>query len=622
MLSLKNLHFSISGPYSIIITPIVNNPGLYFDPIGSIKYYNNYWNILTFSETSYIEPHLLKLKKILDSSKEICGKHQSTKLQTDCFNVLSPLESMFIKIENNLLSLSHITNNQTRLKRSAWFGIGGPILKQLFGSLDEDDAKTFTDAINNVQDDQRHLASLMKDNIHVITSTISTFNNSISKLNANEQSLNDNMNKLNAILDSISENNNKLQVSSHLALTFSALESSLIILETNLNNLINAILFGKLNIVHPSILSPIQLYKEFTANNIVRNFPISVDLNNIHLLLDVAEISSYFIDTKLVFVVKIPIALLAEYNLYHVYALPSFHDVSNLNSFAMIHPTAKYLSITEDKLTYSVLSDLSECKVLKGDLYLCKLGNIYSSVANPICETILLSEHVDKLPNCCDYKIVIGNVDIWQKLSNNRWIYVQSDVTKLSVNCNNKIQDYDITGTGIFNLPKHCKAYHKLLQFIPSSDFITQIYIPTPSFNIIDDDCCSIKRFNDTISHLSPIKLSHVNLDQLQYAAHRLNQFNDDLTKIENQPYHVKYNFYFSILTTLVSVTVLSFISYKMYKCLCPSRKNCCIQVFNSCYNTPRTSVRARTEIELKEMEYDTNSTNSSPSSPRRNLEF
>lgn len=604
-----------------MITPIVNSPGLYFDPIGSLKYYNDYWNIITFSETSYIETHLTKLKKILESSKEICGKYQSTKLQIDCFNVLSPLETMFLNIENHLLSLSHITNNQTRSKRSAWFGIGGPILKQLFGSLDEDDAKTFTDAINAVQDDQRHLASLMKDNIHVITSTISTFNNSISKLNSNEQSLNENMNKLNTILDSISESNNKLQVSSHLALTFNALESSLMILNSNLNNLIDAILFGRLNVVHPSILSPMQLYKEFITNNVVRNFPISVDLNNVHLLLDISEISSYFVDNKLVFVIRIPLALLAEYNLYHVFALPTFHDATNLNSFVMIHPTAKYLSMTADKLTYSVLNDLSECKVLRSDLYLCKIGNIHSSVANPICETIILSEHVNKLPDCCDYKILHGNVDIWQKLVNNRWIYVQSEVTKLSVNCDNEIQDYDITGTGILNLPKHCKAYHKLLQFLPSSDIITQVYVPNPNFNIIDDDCCTKKKFNDTISHLAPIKLSHVNLDQLQYAAHRLNQFNDDLTKIENQPYHIKYNFYFSILTTLISITVLSFLTYKLYKCLCP-RKNCCIQIYNSCYNTPRTSVRTRSDIELKDIEYNTHSTDSSPPTPRRNLEL
>lgn len=410
-------------------------------------------------------------------------------------------------------------------------------------------------------------------------------------------------------------------MSSHLAMTFSAIESSLIILNSILTNLIDSILFGKLNIVHPSILSPMQLYQEFISNNIVKNFPIPITIDNAHLILDISEISSYFVGSKLIFVIRIPLAHLNEYNLYHVYALPTFHNVSNLKSFAMIHPTTKYLSITEDKLTYSVLDDLSECKVLKSDIYLCKLGSVHSSVSNPICETIILSEHVNKIPNSCDYKIVIGDVDIWQKLINNRWIYVQSDISKLTVNCNSDIQDYDITGTGILTLPKNCKAYHKLLQFIPSSDIVTQIYIPSPTFNIIDDDCCKRNKFNYSYSHLAPIKLSHINLDQLQYASHKLNQFNDELTKIENQPYHIKYNYYFSIFTTVVSVSVLCFVLYKLYKCLCP-RRNCCVTIYNSCYNTPRTTVRTRTDFELKDINSDTNSTNSSPASPRRQLEL
>lgn len=182
-------------------TPIVNSPGLFYDPIGNLKYYHDYWKIVTFSDLSYIKPHIDTLQKVLENSKQICNAHRSTKVKTDCYNVLNPLESLFSNVQNKYMSLSHITDNENshKVKRSAWFGFGGPILKQLFGSLDEDDAKAFTDAINAVQDDQRHLASISKENIHIMSSTIASFNSTISKLNANENVLNKNIQNLGKI---------------------------------------------------------------------------------------------------------------------------------------------------------------------------------------------------------------------------------------------------------------------------------------------------------------------------------------------------------------------------------------------------------------------------------------
>lgn len=529
------------------------------------------------------------------------------------------------------MSLSHITNRNSseRIKRSAWFGIGGPILKQLFGSLDEDDAKSFIDAINSVQDDQRHLASIAKENIHIISSTISSFNSTISKLNSNENILNNNIQNLGKILDTVSTNANKLEVVSHLSMVFSALESSLMILNFSLRDLIDAILFGKQNIVHPSILSPMQLYNELNSknNDVILNLPLHLSLDNVHKIVDISEISSFISDNKLIFVIKIPLVLsFVDFTLYHIYSLPTPHDINNPNTFALINPSAKFLAITQDKLLYSTLQDLSECKVINGNYYLCKQGNIQSSVGNPTCEVIILIEHVKGIPDSCNYKTIVGEIDIWQKLNNNKWIYVQSDVTKLSINCNGSINDYDIIGTGIMKLPKYCKAYHKLFQFIPSQQFETKIYIPHPNFNIIEDDCCSKTRLNHTIPYLTPVKLSNVNLDYLQYASHKLNQADDELTKIETQPYHIKYSYYFSIITTLLSVSVFSFCSYKLFKCFCCNRNrntSCCVKIINNCISKPKSNVHARPSIEMSNRDYDTESTDSNISTtPKRNLEL
>ncbi|KAM3964013.1 uncharacterized protein ACR2FA_002057 [Aphomia sociella] len=471
----------------------------------------------------------------------------------------------------------------------------------------------------------------MKDNIHVVSSTISTFNNTIQKLNNNEQTLNSNMEKLDKILENMLQSTDKLAVTNQLALTFSALESSLMTINFNLENIIDSILFGKQNIVHPSVLSPIELYDELSSNqnHIAQNFPLPLHLDNIHTLLDISDISSFINDTKLIFVVRIPLVLLTEYNLYHLYALPTAHDINNPSSFAMINPTAKYLAITDDKLTYSILDSVSECKVISKNKHLCKLNNILSTITSPICEVTILTEYVNKIPDTCNYKVIIGDVSVWQKLNYNKWIYVQSHITKLTINCDDKINDYDIVGTGILTLSKNCKAFHKLLQFIPSVEYESKLYLPVPKFNIIEDDCCSKKRVNSTLPYLTPVKLSHINLDSLQYASHRLNYLNDELTKIENQPYHVTYGSYFSILTTVVSLIIFTFILYKIYKKCCSQKiqrnhtpsSGCCVNIFNNCYNKPNNNTTTRTSsLELSNR--ISSNTENSPNSIRRNLEY
>ncbi|KAL0860203.1 hypothetical protein ABMA27_010510 [Loxostege sticticalis] len=256
------------------------------------------------------------------------------------------------------------------------------------------------------------------------------------------------------------------------------------ILNFNLKDLIDAILCGKQNVVHPSILNPTRLFQELNSNSNIaaRNLPLPLSLDNVHILLDIADILSFISNNKLVFNVRIPLTLLADYKLYHIYALPTPHVIQHPNSFAMINPTAKYLSMPEDKLTYSLLGNISECKVLKNNYYLCKLGSVHSLVSNPICEVTILTEY--------------------QKLNNNRWIYVLSDISKLSVNCNDQIVDYDLIGTGILKLQKGCKAYHKLLQFIATNEYQSNIYLPSLNFNIIEDDCCSKKTINNSLPYL------------------------------------------------------------------------------------------------------------------------
>lgn len=145
----------------------------------------------------------------------------------------------------------------------------------------------------------------------------------------------------------------------------------------------------------------------------------------------------------------------------------------------MIYPNTKYLAITEDKITYSVFDDLCECKVVTGNYYICKINNIYSSITNPICEVYILMEHINVIPSSCNYKLILGSIDLWQKITNNRWAYVQSDITRVTIKCKDNMQDHEIFGSGILTVPNTSKGYHNFLQLIPSNQLEIKLHLET-----------------------------------------------------------------------------------------------------------------------------------------------
>lgn len=77
----------------------------------------------------------------------------------------------------------------------------------------------------------------MKDNIHVIKSTISTFNNTMSKVN-------ENVNLIEKVFEQLSNSNDKLEIKTQIISLLSSIESIVISLSFDIDDINNAILFS------------------------------------------------------------------------------------------------------------------------------------------------------------------------------------------------------------------------------------------------------------------------------------------------------------------------------------------------------------------------------------------
>ncbi|CAG9782431.1 unnamed protein product [Diatraea saccharalis] len=497
---------------------------------------------------------------------------------------------------NKYSSISYLLVDERPNKRfkRGLIDLGGSLLKTIFGTLDSEDAVKFSKAIEDVQTDEKHLAHLMKDNIHVIKSTITSFNNSISKVDENEKHLMKNMETIHKILDNLSNSNDKLEIKTQMSSLLNSLESIILTLSFDIDDINNSILFAKLNVLHPTVLSPHQLYNELDKhrNNLPSHYelPVSLTLHNIHELIDISKLACFYHLNKIIIVVKIPLVIPQVYNLYNIIPLPVPYDITKPDTYALISPSSSYLAITADRMFYSPIQDLNQCKVISEKCYICVLVNVYSVIANPTCETTLLSDVVNKLPDFCQIHLIRGSIDVFHKISFNRWIFVQSEPGKCHITCNNNIDNTDIIlfGTGILTLPKNCKAFYKTLQFTAVGEtFMGNISNKISNFNILLDDCCERSKVNKTLDKLPYSKLNNIdNFDSLLHASKHLNSFEKELNKLENPSHFETYGMHYLSLSYITSILVILYLLYKYRNVFCKKPASCCIQIYNQCNNT------------------------------------
>lgn len=553
------------------VKQIKSSPGLYFDYLGKLKIKNGQLDVLIPIDISHLKPHIENIKSALSSTINLCIQTETVD-SSECHNVINPLIIMFNDTMQKYTSISHLVDNRNR--RNALIGGIGSAFKYIFGTLDENDGIRYNEAIEAVENDQDKLATLIKQNILVTTSVISAFNNTLTKIKSNEANLNVAIENLSIGLKNVSIQTNELLIQSYQNQILNSLEAAILAVSLQVEDIVDAILFCNQNILHPSMLSPQQLYIELTNN--IRHLPdnlklpVILDFNTIHFVLSISKLICYYVNKKIVFVLQIPLVSPDEFMLYHNIALPTPHDSNKPNTFSLILPDSKFIAMTKDKLQFCNLDSIENCKTTTSNNYICDVTNVYASDAKPTCASELMSKIVNKIPTQCKTNFIYGKLDVWKPISNNRWIYVQTEPNKISIDCiNNKLYENSIIGTGTITIPRGCIAYCRSTTLLPKNNVINITSpIQITDFNLIDDTCCNLVKFNEKINNVPPVELTNIDLDNLDLQKKILIDSTSDLNKISNKPHIVQYGTHYSTLVLIISFIIVFYIIYKICKCI------------------------------------------------------
>jgi hypothetical protein len=158
---------------------------------------------------------------------------------------LKLLESRIPQIKTKYTSFTELINHR-RCKRGIINGVG-MVLKTLFGTMDDNDAQYYNDAINRVISDNKHFKNLLQDQTQIIQDTLITFNNTITEFNICKQKLNENITMFNNFSNFIENFTEGIKVSQLVTEHTTLLLQITQTLDDDFDNLISVILFAQRN---------------------------------------------------------------------------------------------------------------------------------------------------------------------------------------------------------------------------------------------------------------------------------------------------------------------------------------------------------------------------------------
>ena len=594
-----------SSDYGIERIEPDQNSGVFFEHLGSAKIYSDYFQLVTYMNVSFYEKKLELIEHFKDKTKSLCQNH--TLFQIDMISCHKTMEFLDIEIpsvkqkQTNLFTLL----NHRRSKRGIFNG-GGTFLKWILGVADSDDVDRIDDAIHHAEEHDAGVLDLMKEQIHVIRTTIGNFNDSIGSLKVHEETLNHNIDQINDFLVKDGQYKLEKDLSIKLLSYLNAITYLVNELNEQLDVLLDAILFAKSNVIHPKIISPhqfiIELSKRIRSLENGKVFPLPLEPNYAYKILELSKISCSYSKERLIFIIKTPICDSTLFNLYRSLSLPVL--IPNSKSYTYIEPTFPFILLSQNKMQYKPIENLKECIDVTSEDFLCKSHTIHSTLEHPICETTLLTSLVKVIPASCKTTNLQGNVYLWHELKFNQWIYSLSENDRLTIICDHHTYDEPIEGTGILTLNNGCIGFNKLNKLIPTNKITAEYVNIIPTIPIMIDCCEETSNNSMPAFHLNEINLSGIRLDELRHTTHQLNKFEKDLDHIRNQNYHyVKHsNYFFLILKIIIGIIVITIIM-KILQCTgcftliaacckcfdftksCSKGNGCCVAIYNQCTN-------------------------------------
>jgi hypothetical protein len=449
-------------------------------------------------------------------------------------------QNQFVRDKNNLISYRYpeVVANQQRNKEKSRTRFDAHVKANKPNySLNQQDYVRESEKGNKIlEKDDREIQNLIKEQIQVTTSTIKNFNYTIQKLQIDEQAFNDEFKIIEDEINKIEENNYYFNNQLKLINTCEQLLESLVLIESQVNNIIESITFAKLKVLHPSIIIKPeyllnQLRSQTSQNLDHNNFPLHPSVYALPVLTNLITLQAYQTNKRIVLILRIPLIEKEKYPLYHLYSIPTKDSKTNL--FHTIILESKYVALSDNNRQYLKINSIEKCKDLQEETLLCS-DLIPFPYENPPCEIEVLTR-LTANKKCYPVLLDIQDYNV-QKVKTNKWIIIT--IKNLPITCSSGGPKAEfINQNSILTMAPRCTAFIGSIQVHAQEEKFSN-YSEADVIPSIYYDCC--ENFTPPLNQrhqLKPLKINTLNLDDLKTAEFKLNQYKDQLHNLGKESF-------------------------------------------------------------------------------------
>lgn len=350
--------------------------------------------------------------------------------------ILRHAEYLMLEVENKLNNIiPHF-----RQKR-ALLNIVGRAEKWLFGTLDSDDEKRYDQAISELSNNQNQISKEVVMQVSLTKQLIANYNATITLLDSNQKLI---INQLAHFKNNINKTINDITafLEAQNILNQVILNSQNLI--TFLDNLEDALTFAKLNALHNSVISALEvehMVKYLTDIYGINKIP---KFNNVNSYYKLIGIQAKYSNDRLLFALHFPILIDEAFDLYRLYPIP-------LNQ-SIIIPDAPYLILGTTSQQY----ENEVCPIIE-QVYFCQnnlqpqvnscVASMVNGGENTHCkatEVQVIKPILEPIDN--QYIIVIPGIEpvnMLKKCSGNNFVHIKEpSLVKIPFNCSVQIKTW------------------------------------------------------------------------------------------------------------------------------------------------------------------------------------
>ena len=547
------------------IMSLQNNNSIYFDRITNMHLIRDNWRLIVYYSTEPYQAGNTTLMKYTTYLDNLCMKIRT---ESHCESIMLQLHHEVTELQyyNDLL-MNHNVNTTSRRRRRRGLVDGvGYLANGLFGILDSRFAEKYERDINLIRENQKHLATLWKNQTSVVEAEFNMLKRTESLMDKHHKLINTKFNAIDRAVNKLKGEVEKeslitdflttAMIAHNILFSLKSIQQTLLDTVTNIYN-------GKFNF---HLLTPDQLRSELgvISEQLPKDLSLPLkktdSLSEIYNLLQVrTRVTTNFI----IFEIQIPLIGEDKYEISKIISIPRLADQ---NTEAAVVPVSNYVAVNLKRDAYLKITeqDLNLCTYRNPEIILCR-------IKRPIYLIKDDKSFCELLPNTRDCEIITKPCsNKWVELHKlNTYLYFCCAQCQLKLVCDDQITPVQMTHAGFFNVNQGCT--------IKSADFF--VYSHRLEGNKLSVSSNVLLPEISQINHIINVTLpdtSSLNLDPSDLKEHK-QQIKDIQEKLEimkkNPPSTsgVSYNdvHHYSaiyILYTLAAVIVVAWV-WRRYRC-------------------------------------------------------